>query len=150
VILPFAPTAEAWTIESPEGSAVIWFPSPGIAAAQLRGVATGEVARRGYELIDLQTEVPLLGFLDMYETTGFEWEARGRALKWNILHLSPKMMLHILVRTPPLVLAMTVFRRALEGHVEIHTDQGAFASAYHLTLRRRTRSGSNFPPARRA
>ena len=147
MVLPFAPTDEAWTIETPEGSAVIWFPAPGIAAARLTGVATGEVARRAYELTDLQAPVPLLGFLDMYESTGFEWEARGRALKWNISHLSPKMMLHILVRTPPLVLAMKVFRRALEDHVEIHTDRATFASAYNLTMKRRTRAAS-YPPGR--
>jgi hypothetical protein len=148
VVFPFEPTDEAWTIETPEGSGVIWFPAPGIAAARLRGVATGELARRAYELTDLQAPTPLLGFLDMYETTGFEWEARGRALRWNITHLSPKMMLHILVRTPPLVLAMKVFRRALEEHVEIHTEPAPFASAYNLAVKRRARATSTYPPAR--
>jgi hypothetical protein len=146
LVLPFAPPDGAALLETPEGSAVVWFPAPGIAAARISGYATGDLARRAYEVTDLQPVVPHEGFLDLYDTTGFDWEARGRALKWNIVHLSPKMMLHMLVQTPPLLMATTVFKRALRDHVEVHTDKASFDSAYSLAVKRRTRATSHPPP----
>lgn len=145
----FDPTEGASTLATPEGTAVVWFPAPGIAAAKVRGIATGEVARRAYELTDAQPTFPYEGFLDMYEMTGFDWEARGRVLKWNIAHLGERTMLHVLVQTPPLLLAIKVFQRALQDHVEVHTEKTTFASAYALAVKRRARAASStFPPAR--
>jgi hypothetical protein len=148
-VISFAPTEGAATFDAVEGRILVWFPAPGIAACKVIGYATGDQARRAYELVDEQPSVPPEGFLDMYETTGFDWEARGRALKWNLVHLNAKTMFHILVKTPPLLMATTVFRRALAGHVEIHTDPASFASAYSLAVKRRSRANSaSIPPGR--
>ncbi len=86
-------------------------------------------------LTDEQAVTPYEGFLDMSEATGFDWEARGRSLKWNILHLSPKMRLHALVVEAPMMLAFKVFERALRDHVEIHTKRSTFESAYALAVK---------------
>ena len=146
VVLSVVPPDQASIFESAEGRVVVWFPAPGMAAARLTGYATGELARKAYEVTDAQPTVPYEGFLDLYETTGFDWEARGRSLKWNIVHLSPRMMLHMLVQTPPLVMATQIFRHALRNHVEIHTDKATFASAYHLAVKRRTRAAATSRP----
>jgi hypothetical protein len=141
-----APPDNASTLEGALGSIVVWFPAPGIAAARLDGYATGDLARRAYEVTDAQATAPHLGFIDLYRVTGFDWEARGRALRWNILHLSPRMMLHMLVREPPIVLATNVFKRALRHHIEVHTDKATFASAYHLAVKQRERVAMSQPP----
>lgn len=145
VLVSFVPATSAQAFESAEGRIVVWFPAPCVAAARCVGHVTGEVTRRAYELTDNQEVTPYEGFLDMRETTGFDWEARGRALKWNIMHLSAKMRLHVLVASPPLRLAFKVFERALRDHVEIHSDPTCFESAYALAVKRHTRAWSTSP-----
>jgi hypothetical protein len=144
----FAPTEGAFRFDASEGRIVVWFPAPGIAAGSVIGYATGDLARRAYEVVGQQPVFPHEGFIDFYETTGFDWEARGRALKFNMLHLSPRMMLHMLVQTAPMLVATTVFRRALGDHIEVHTDRTTFASAYALAVKRRTRAVPSHPPPR--
>jgi hypothetical protein len=147
---PFVPPATAEVFESAEGRVVVWFPATGVAAARCTGHITGELARRAYLLTDAQPVVPYEGFLDMVEATGFDWEARGRALKWNILHLSPKMQLHALAASPPLRVAFKVFERALRDHFELHLDRATFESAYALALKRHARVHiSDTPPSSR-
>jgi len=148
-VLTFAPSEGAATFDSAEGRIVVWFPVPGIAAATIHGRATGEVTKRVYELVDEQPVFPNWGFVDFEGMTGFDWEARGRALTWNIVHISPKMRFHMLVPSPPLLIATTVFRRALQGHIEVHTERASFDSAYSLAVKQRSRlAPPTIPPAR--
>jgi hypothetical protein len=139
---PFVAPGTAEAFASPEGHVIVWFPAPGIAAARCVGHVTGEVARRAYELTDAQPLTPYEGFIDMLDVTGFDWEARGRALKWNILHLSPKMQLHVLCEAPPLRVAFKVFERALRDHFEMHLDRTTFESAYAIAIKRHARAAA--------
>jgi hypothetical protein len=147
-VLTFAPTDGAFRFDDATGRIVLWFPAPGLCAGSVHGHASGDLARRAYEVVEQQPVIPHEGMIDLYEATGFDWEARGRALKFNIVNLSPRMMLHILVQTPPLIVATKIFRRALQDHVEIHTDRASFDSAYNLAVKRRTRAVHSSPPPR--
>ena len=139
---PFVPPSAAETFRSRDGHAIVWFPAPGVAAARIVGHVTGDVARRAYLLTDAQSVTPYERFIDMLEATGFDWEARGRALKWNILHLSPRMQLHALCAAPPLRVAFRVFEHALRDHFELHTERASFESAYALAIKRHTRAAA--------
>jgi hypothetical protein len=147
-VYSFTPSGPSRILDSGEGTVILWFPASGICAAWCVGHITGEHTRGVYELVDAQPAPPPEGFIDMTEMTSFDWEARGRVLRWNLLHLGPRMQLHIRVASAPMLIASKVFERALRGHVEIHREEGSFTSAYSLAIKRRSRAYSSEPPPR--
>jgi hypothetical protein len=135
----FVPPADAEAFASSEGTIFLWFPTPGVVAARAVGFIPGRVARAAYERIDAEPRIPYTGFLDLSESSGFDWSARMQMVHWNVQHLSAEMRFHLLI--PPRYILPTRFLVHLLGdRVSFHHESPSFASAYALVAKRKARA----------
>jgi hypothetical protein len=134
----FVPPIDAESFASSDGAIVLWFPAPGVVAARATGYVTGQTAKAVYARIDAEPHVPRVGFLDLSRSSGFDWEARTRVLRWNVRHLSADMSFHLLI-VPRFVLPTRILAHLLGDRVEFHLEPAGFESAYGLMMRRKAR-----------
>ncbi len=146
------PAGETEIVETQGCRATLWFPAPGMIGAKIVGHASGAAVARIYEIIDARAgggPPPEDGFLDLTELDGFDWEARGRALRWNIAHRGAKQRLHLLVQSARIEIGVRIFRLVLRDMVEIHTKPETFSLAYSAVVKRRLRITGGGPPSSR-
>ena len=146
-MLSFEPPPEADSFATPGGTLLVWFPVPGIVAARARGFIDGSMAKATYARIDREPQVPYVGFLDLSGSSGFDWDARMCAFRWNVKNLSPQMDLHLLI-TDRFVMATRVLAHLLGNRVEFHHEPGGFASAYTLAVKRKSRVTDSTAPGK--
>jgi hypothetical protein len=149
----FEPTPEAKTFGSGEGKIVLWFPVDGVAAGRATGHIVGRLASAAFAEVDRVAQVrehPGRGFVDFSEMTGFDWDAKGVLLRWNVAHRHQASRLDILSGSWITHATITALGTILKDRLVSHAERGTFEWAYSVTLRassersRRTRLSS--PP----
>ena len=149
----FEPTEDARTFGSGEGEVVLWFPADGAVAARMTGHIVGRVAAATFAEIDrvAQTrEHPGRGFADFTAMSGFDWEAKGVLVRWNIAHRHQAARFDVLSGSWITHAMITALGTILRHRLVSHADRATFESAYAVMLRnsagrlRRTRLSS--PP----
>jgi hypothetical protein len=140
----FVPPIEAESFTCPDGAIAIWFPAPNIVAARATGFVTGRATKAAYARIDAEPRFPNVGFLDLSRSSGFDWNARMRVLRWNVQHLNADPSFHLLI-VPRFVIPTRLLAHLLRDRVEFHLDPASFEAAYALAIRRKTRTSIRAP-----
>jgi hypothetical protein len=149
----FEPTADARTFGSGEGEIVLWHPADGVAAARVTGYIVGRLASATFAEIDRVAEVrghPARGFCDFSEMTGFDWDARGVFVRWNIVHRNQASRFDVLSGSWITHAVLTALGKVMGERLVSHAERATFEAAYGALLRksseRMRRSRLSSPP----
>jgi hypothetical protein len=134
----FAPSGDVQEFRDDDCAATLWFPAPGLVAAQVRGHVREPVASAIYGAIDAHTLThgfPRLGFGDLGELSDFDWEARMVLVRWNVKHRNQAQRFHLLVGSQVVKLALRIVNIALGDLMVLHDERTTLESAYTAALK---------------
>jgi hypothetical protein len=149
----FEPTADAKTFGSGEGEVLLWFPADGAVAARMTGHIVGRVAAATFAEIDRVAQArehPGRGFADFTAMTGFDWEAKGVLVRWNIAHRHQASRFDVLSGSWITHATVTALSGVLGDRLVSHAERATFDAAYSVMLRKSSerlrRSRLSSPP----
>jgi hypothetical protein len=139
VVASFEPSGHVRSFRGPLGEITLWFPGGEIAAGRVVGEVRAAATTSVFQELDRRSMShghPGLGFIDLSEMTGFDWESRMILVRWNLAHRKQASRLHLLAWSRAAHLGVRVLTIALGDLVVSHATRASFEAASAAALRR--------------
>jgi len=124
------------------GDREVWAscPAPGVLHSRARGHMDRRCARHLMRCFDLVAaeRAPVEAFHDWREVSGYDSDAREEYTAWAQKHRSEVKLVHILLRSKMLAMAVAVARLKLD-YMMPYTDPAPFEQSRLLAVRRQLR-----------
>jgi hypothetical protein len=129
----FEPSGLVKSFRSGGGEVTVWFPGGDMVAARVVGHVRGGLAVAAFGEIDRYAASqchPGRGFLDLYDMTNFDWEARMTLVRWNLAHRREASRFDLLTGSWTANLALRALSTILGERLVAHEDRVTFEAAY--------------------
>jgi hypothetical protein len=136
----FEPSGLIKTYRSGAGEITLWFPGGDLVAGRVVGHVRGGLATAAYAEIDRYAEsqcFPGRGFIDFWEMTAFDWEARMTVVRWNLAHRHQATRLDLITSSLGAHIALRALGTILGDRLVAHEDRTTFEAAYATARGRR-------------